>query len=571
MKVLFALSSPEYLRFYDDTIALLARRGQQVTVAVSAVRDGKPVGLDAIAAIDPRVVLAGVMPERGDRWTALARAVRGCMDFVRYLHPRLAHASALRARIVRKALPWVLQPLDRIRALDAGTVQAIMRRLARVERAIPVSGRLTEWLRAQAPDVLLVSPLVEMASDQVDLVRAAHALGIRTGTLVASWDNLTNKGDLRVATDRVFVWNEAQKREAVELHRVDPGRVVTTGAQPFDRWFERRPSRTREAFCRDVGLPDDRPFVLYTGSSIFIARAEFEMPFVRRWVDALRAYSDPLVRDLGILVRPHPYNGQMWEPERFDGLPGLSVWPRGGFDPIDERSRTAFFDSMYFAEAVVGINTSAMIESAIVGRPVLSITPPEFAGSQGSTLHFHHLLPENGGFVRTATTLADHLGQLAMLLRDREAARAELARFVGSFIRPHGIDRPAAPILADAVEQLAAIPAPAPFVRHGSDRALAAALLPLTLVARWFPPEGSRPTLGRIVRHSRLAAAWAPRRIGRAARTGYGHVVKGARELPRRTRQRLQATGRRLLRAVRHGRYHVGVAIRRWRGERGEL
>ena len=39
-----------------------------------------------------------------------ARAVRGTFDFVRYLHPRLAEAPALRARMKRKVLPpWLLR------------------------------------------------------------------------------------------------------------------------------------------------------------------------------------------------------------------------------------------------------------------------------------------------------------------------------------------------------------------------------------------------------------------------------------------------------------------------------
>ena len=46
----------------------------------------------------------------------------------------------------------------------------------------------------------------------------------------------------------------------------------------FDRWFDRQPSLDRRAFCRQVGLPSDAPFVLFTGSSIFIARADVEIP-----------------------------------------------------------------------------------------------------------------------------------------------------------------------------------------------------------------------------------------------------------------------------------------------------
>jgi len=46
---------------------------------------------------------------------------------------------------------------------------------------------------------------------------------------------------------------------------------------------------------------------------------------------------------------------------------------------------------------------------------------------------------------------------------DEDALGAERRRrFVESFVRPHGLERPATPILADAVEQLAQLPVDAP-------------------------------------------------------------------------------------------------------------
>ena len=77
-----------------------------------------------------------------------------------------------------------------------------------------------------------------------------------------------------------------------------------------------------------------------------------------------------------------------------------------------------------------------MIEAAIIGRPVFSMLAEEFAGTQEGTIHFHHLLPENGGCVRIASTIDEHVRQLSDRLRDPEAARAETQRFIGSFIRP---------------------------------------------------------------------------------------------------------------------------------------
>ena len=69
------------------------------------------------------------------------------------------------------------------------------------------------------------------------------------------------------------------------LHGVPADRVLVTGAQLFDRWFTMQPSRSREEFCRETGLDPARPFLLYVGSSQFIAPDE--VPFAEVYIHAL--------------------------------------------------------------------------------------------------------------------------------------------------------------------------------------------------------------------------------------------------------------------------------------------
>lgn len=462
MRILFLMDSPEYLRFYDSVVQEFAARGHSVAIAVNHQRAKKPVGLEGLRAYADRVTVLDVVPERDGLWSDVGHSVRATMDFVRFLHPTFAGATALRARIKRKVLPRAYHWIDAIPRLSESGVRRTERALMAAERAIPVSGPIEQFLRAQAPDVLLVSPLVTAASDQVDWIRAARACGIRTAVCIASWDNLTNKGLLRVEPDLVVVWNEAQRREAAAYHYIPADRIAVTGAQLFDRWFERTVTRSRDAFCQRVGLPDSGPFVLFTGSSSFISESRAEVAFVRRWIEALRRSDDPALRGINVLVRPHPYNVHRWAENPTADLGGVTIFPRAGYNPVDEENRNDFFDSLYHCAAVVGINTSAMIEAAIVGRPVCSLLADEFSGTQEGTIHFHHLLPENGGFLRIASTLEEHVGQLSACLRDPALTRHETERFVASFIRPHGVDRPATPIFVDTITRLGDAPAPSP-------------------------------------------------------------------------------------------------------------
>jgi hypothetical protein len=106
---------------------------------------------------------------------------------------------------------------------------------------------------------------------------------------------------------------------------------------------------------------------------------------------------------------------------------------------------------------VVGVNTSAMIEAAIVGRPVLSIAVSQFEARQEGTLHFHHLLPENGGFLQMARSIDEHLPQLAEAITQPGRWSDRTARFVDAFVRPLGRERPCTPILADELERAATL------------------------------------------------------------------------------------------------------------------
>jgi hypothetical protein len=456
VRILFVLATPEYFRYYESTIRLLAERGHHVEIATNRQRANKP-GLAGLAWEHERVTFAGDLPTRDDRWTRAATNLRGVTDFSRYLDSRYASASALRARMKRKSLPASFAWLDWAPSLPPWALRPWLRTLAACEDAIPPNALLDAFVAERAPDLVAVSPLVDFGAEQVDVVKSARRAGIPVAACIASWDNLTNKGLMRVVPDRVCVWNQAQRREAVELHDIPADRVAITGAQLFDRWFDRTPSTTRQEFCAARGLDPALPLVLYTCSSSFIAAAPAEVAFVREWVSQLRRHAS--TAHVSVLVRPHPFNLWDWQHADLSDLGPLAIDPRRPYNPLGEDVRAAFYDALYHSAAVVGVNTSAMIEAAIVGRPVLSILAAQFAATQEGTLHFRHLLPENGGFLQVSPSIDEHLPQLASALSDPELWRERTAAFVASFIRPLGRHRPATPILADTLEQAAALSA----------------------------------------------------------------------------------------------------------------
>ena len=125
------------------------------------------------------------MPTRRDIWAVVGRAVRGAMDYIRYLHPDFADTPYLRDRM-RGALPPVLAFLARRPTSSTGAVRRWTRLLSVCERAIPSSDVLEQFLQSRRPDAVIVTPLVTDQSPQVDVIKSAHALGIPAALCVAS-------------------------------------------------------------------------------------------------------------------------------------------------------------------------------------------------------------------------------------------------------------------------------------------------------------------------------------------------------------------------------------------------
>ena len=261
MKILFVMRHAGYVRNYEPVLRQLAAEGQRIHVGVESLRNkmGEDVVGQALARDISSITMdRAPVPEDGV-WTRAAQVSRLLVDALRYADPHYRDAAALRTRAERTVPRTFRRFLHAVEWWGSGFARMVGNALCALERVVPLSAEVTTYLREQAPDVLLVTPLVEPASIQVDYLKSARALGIPTALCVASWDNLTNKGAMRVIPDRIFVWNAAQIEEAVSLHGAPRDRVVMTGAQIFDHWFSWRPSRTAGQFvsprCADDGSP----------------------------------------------------------------------------------------------------------------------------------------------------------------------------------------------------------------------------------------------------------------------------------------------------------------------------
>jgi hypothetical protein len=455
VRVLFFMRSTVYVRNFESTLRLLAERGHHVHVAAHPHHELDPTDLIGRLCREYPSITHGTPPPPLDtRWARRGYELRRGLDYLRYLEPEYHDAPKLRRRAEQKSPGFLASRLLRSASASRAGRSVMVPLLRAALRVEPVDPQAVAFIRDARPDLVIVTPLVEPGSPQSTYVRAAQHLGIPTALCVYSWDNLTNKGLVHDQLDLVTVWNDAMREEAISLHRIPSERVVVTGAAAYDHWFAWKPATTRDAFCRRVGLDASAPFLLYLCSSKFIAPDE--LPFVRRWIAGMRAASSLLQR-AGVLIRPHPQNVEPWRHAELHDLANVAVWPRSGGNPVDAATRADYYDSIHHSAAVVGINTSAQIESAIVGRGVHTLLVPEFADTQAGTLHFRHLQQVNGGLLHVTSDFAAHVLGLEAAVLDPAASASRGRRFLDGFVRPFGIGEAATPRLVAALERTASL------------------------------------------------------------------------------------------------------------------
>ena len=454
MKVLITLESTARWWYHESTIQALCRRGHSVRVLF-----GRESGLGRFNRVLERLneqegvdVELGWLTKRSDRWRRVVLVARGLRSYSNYLRD-IEQSDYYRQRWerrleedlqgpVRSRLQAPLRsPLAR-RVLATGTV---FRALTALERRVPPAEEIARELLNQRPDVVVASPANLKDSVEIEYVKAARRLGIPSVVPVLSWDNLTTKGLIHVVPDLTLAWNETQRDEAVRIHGIPPQQVAVPGSPFFDPWFQ--PSEQyepRDAFCRRVGIDPQQQFAVYLGSSKNIASDETWL--VSGLARELRNATEPRLRSMQLLVRPHPANAKVYE--ALDE-PNVVVWPKAGRLPGSDSSRQDFRATLEHAVAAVGINTSGMIDAVVADRPCVALMVPEYDGTQRHALHFKYLVQ-----ARTLE-LAESPGACAevllALMRGADSTRDARRRFVESFVRPRGLDLPAGVLAAHAI------------------------------------------------------------------------------------------------------------------------
>ena len=432
MKILFVMRFAVPIHSYRDIIRALAGHRHDIKILFDRKWFGR-TPTDDLDALKREVPLFdyGWAHAREDRWRFVVFPVRQIASWRRYFFVEQSRFFLDRWHAL---FPVWLKTLMRIPFVPIFFRSPMGGKfLEKLEEKTPPDAAILSQIQKEKPDIVVV-PVANMryGAVDVDYGKGARALKIPLVSIVLSWDSVATKGLVQPMPDRMLVWNRAQEEEAIAHHRIPRERIRFIGAPVFDKWFGHVASLSpREVFCGTHNLNPKHPILLYLGSSGNVATNELWL--IKELKHALDAASDERLRNMQLVVRPHPGNAQNY---RYFNLPNTIVLPREGALPDKPESFQLFYDSLVHSVASVGIYTSGMIDALIVDRPVIALVRKEFSQTQEEAQYFKSI--RASGAIEEAHHWEELYPMLTRLLEGRDKKKEKRADFVRTFIRPRG-------------------------------------------------------------------------------------------------------------------------------------
>jgi hypothetical protein len=390
---------------------------------------------------------------------------RGQTESVRI---RLAEARAngiIRALGVKAAIGKVLvEPFTR-----SGSRYAVADRL--------VSHPQMEQLFDQHRPKLVVAANPGLVFSEVPLLRTARRRGVFSMAIDPSWDNFTNKLIPVRQVDRLVVWNDIMKTQAIELHGYRPDAIRVAGAPQFDPHFRPQLRSTREEFFRRIGADPARKLIALTTTPRSLYSHHDHV--LRALVPGINGGA---LDGAQLLVRLHPRD-EFGAYQEFAGVPGViiekpfrdtvKVADGLAIDVMPENQRH-LGDTMCHSDVIVNVASTIAIEACIFDTPVVNIcfdgpgeTPyVKSARRYYSFTHYVNITSRNA--VRVAESPLEMVAMVARYLADPSldaAGRKQVVLDQCQFTDGRSAER----VIQCVLDELGAVGARAAALRRAED------------------------------------------------------------------------------------------------------
>lgn len=227
-------------------------------------------------------------------------------------------------------------------------------------------------LEKHRPDVVVLTHLFDDA--EVSLLREAEKRGMPTISFINSWDKLTARCALRLLPDKLIVFNEMVREEAITHADMPRERITVCGIPQYDQYVTTAPV-ARETFCKKNGLDPKRAIILFAPLGSTFSDADWGM------IDALHALvaDERLVPNAELFVRFQPNDyfderelaARPWMKYAYPGIRYGTV--RGGDWDMDFAELANLTDTLAHISLLICYASSMSVDAAVFDKPVINI------------------------------------------------------------------------------------------------------------------------------------------------------------------------------------------------------
>ncbi len=280
---------------------------------------------------------------------------------------------------LRYSIKWVLQKiayitrwskpfLCRIAANDLSRAEKILGGTSQLEQRVLFMGTNSYSLEV------------------LELERYARRSGVQIVRCLLGWDNLFSKVHFGVHPDRLLVWADIHKEQAIRLHGFKAEEVDVVGCLKYGLWQSNRAvTSTREEFCWRFSLQPNKKLIVFGTANNYIYSSNLEL--LEIIADAIVSQKIHMASNL--FVRLHPqsqyvkakttYSDDAGKYQQFASrysFVALNV-PQVQSDilPFDVPIQDLYdlAEAMCHADVVINVGSTLTIDAACFDTPVINV------------------------------------------------------------------------------------------------------------------------------------------------------------------------------------------------------
>ncbi len=277
-----------------------------------------------------------------------------------------------------------------------GKIQKLEQAYNKQLRKNPFYTQVTNQLKDLDIDVLFCTH--QRALKAAIIFAAAKDLGIKTYTVIYSWDNVP-KARLALKADYYLVWSNYMQAELIEFYpEIKPEQVVITGTPQFEVYSDPKVIISKETFYNSYSLDPQRKIICFSGDDEYTSpkdpeylrdlaqgiiaagkQQEYQILFRRCPVDVSGRYQ-AVINTFPELIKEAPplwnFNSAIWS----------AVYPT-------QQDVSLLVSVAYYCDAVVNVGSTMAFDFGMFNKPCIYINydqPNAAPWSVDSIYNFQH-------------------------------------------------------------------------------------------------------------------------------------------------------------------------------------